>query len=802
MSFFTDLRIALRSLSKDPGFTAVAVLTFALAIGANTSIFTIINTVLLRPLPWREPQCLVQVREANQRFTGTLSWPNFIDLRRQNTSFEGLTAFTYGDLTLHAGSTPERLAASSVSWEFFKVLGIDPLLGRTFVNGEDQAGADRVVVLAEGLWRTDFASDRAILGRKIVLNGEPYTVVGVVPEWHTYPLRTVRAWVPLLPDAKEAGVRGDHFLSVIGRLKPNVSLPEAQQEATLIGNQIAQAYPEDQKDRTFLLTDLRELLVGDTRPTLVALLGAVGFVLLIACANVANLLLARSTKRRRETAIRLALGASHMQLLKQFVAEGMVLALLGGLLGVILAKVGLASLIAWAALYLPRAQEVSLDWRVLGFSIALSLLTGLLCGVAPALQSSRGDVQDALKQGGTSSGSPQSNWVTGLLAVSEVAVALVLLVGAGLLIKSVLRVENVDPGFATEHVVTTKLSLPEHSYTPEAAGRFYQQLLHRIEGFPGVQAAGVISFLPMDQWGMNGSLNIEGVPPSDDPKWAIEMRYVSPDFFRALSVPLVRGRFFTESDFGSNARVILINQKLAQMIRTYRDPMGLQVRQDASSKQDPHTIVGIVGDVHQSGLDEPVRPEVYMLNDRSMNMFTINTMNLVVRTSGDPAAVLQAIRHEVSSMDPDLATYSTQTMEAVLDKSMAGRRFTRTLMIIFAALGTVLAVMGIYSVLSYLVTQHTREIGIRLALGASPIQVIRMVLNEGVLVGTIGLAVGLASSLALTRLLSGMLYGVKSYDAATFAGAATLLFSVVLLAAYVPARRTTKVDPMIALRQD
>ena len=549
------------------------------------------------------------------------------------------------------------------------------------------------------------------------------------------------------------------------------------------------------------IVNLQEQLVRNTRPTLIALFGAVGFVLLIACANVANLLLARATARRREIAIRTALGASRAQLLFQFLTESVLIALLGGMVGIVLAKIGMASLIAWAGPYLPRAQEVTLDLRVLAFSVGLSILTGVICGIIPGWQSSKEEIQLALKQGGTSAGSPQSNWATGLLAIGETAGAVILLIGAGLFMKSVLRLEHVDPGFQVQNVVTMKMALPPDTYKPEAAARFYTDLRQRVAQLPGVQAVGVINLLPIESYGFNGSVDVEGLPHFvNDPVWAIEYRFVSPGYFHALNIPLVRGRDFLESDFGRGSQFAMVNQTFARMISQYRDPLGRHILNALDDPKAAVTIVGIAADVHQAGLDLPVRPEVYFLND--MPIPSVGAMNMVVRTVGDPGALVGAVRHEVAAIDPNQTAYEVKTMQTVVDNSMSGRRFTRTLIMVFALLGTLLAVIGVYSVLSYLVTQHTREIGIRLALGAQRAHVVNMVLKQGVVVGLLGLGIGAIGAFALTRLLSSMLFQVKSYDLPTFFGASALLFAVVLIASYLPARRTTQVDPMVALRQD
>ena len=613
-----DIAVAFRSLRKDYSFTLVAVFTLAIAIGANTSIASLIDAILLRPLPYKTPDRIVRLWESRDAFTGSVSAPNLEDWRQQNTAFEALSAISLQNVTLRTGTNPEHLAGAAVSWEFFQILGVQPLLGRVFVRGEDQPGSGNLVVLSEGLWRGQFGSDPNVIGQSVSLNGEPHIVIAVMPAYVQFPSPNIQAWIPLVVPASLAHDRGSHMYEVIGRLKPQVSLEAAQREMAVIASRIEQQFPDLQVGRSVRIARLQEQLVGNTRPALLALFGAVGFVLLIACANVANLLLARSTVRRRETAIRTALGASRAQLLRQFLTESILVALLGGIIGIFLSKIGMTALIAWAGPYLPRVQEVTLDVRVLLFSFGISILTGLLCGIVPGLHSSKSDIQLALKQGGTSAGSPQSNWATGLLAIGEVAAAIVLLIGAGLLMKTVLRLQRVDPGFQVQNVVAMKVSLSKETYTPDAAARFYTELQHRITQFPGVQAAGVINLLPVEAWGYNGNIDVEGLPRFvNDPVWAIEVRFVSPGYFRALNIPLVRGRELSESDLGHGGQSAMINEKFAQMISQYGDPMGKRTVHVLDDPNATIAIVGVVGNVRQAGLDAPVRPEVYFLNDTS-----------------------------------------------------------------------------------------------------------------------------------------------------------------------------------------
>ncbi len=515
MDFVKDLSVGIRSLRKDYSFTLVAVLTLAVAIGANSSICSLINAILLRPLPYQNPNRIVRLWEARDAFTGSVSWPNLQDWRQQNTSFEALAAINQNvNLTLRTGATPEHLSGAAVSSEFFKVLGVQPLLGRVFLPGEDQPGSGNLVILSEGLWRGQFGSNPNVIGQSVTLDGEPHSVIAVMPAYVQFPAPDTQAWIPLVVPPALANERGSHMYEVIGRLKPQASLGDAQREMELIARRIAQQYPDVQAGRSVRISGLQEQLVSNTRPALLALFGAVGFVLLIACANVANLLLARATGRRRETAIRTALGASRARLLREFLTESILIAVLAGIIGIALSKIGMTALVAWAGPYLPRAQEVTLDWRVLLFSFVISILTGVLCGIIPGLQSSKGDIQLALKQGGTSAGSPQSNWATGLLAIGEIAAAIVLLIGAGLLMKTVLRLQQVDPGFQVQNVVTMKLSLSKDAYKPDAAARFYtESAAPRRSSCLSVQAAGLINLLPVEAWGYNGPSAYRGIAP-------------------------------------------------------------------------------------------------------------------------------------------------------------------------------------------------------------------------------------------------------------------------------------------------
>jgi putative ABC transport system permease protein len=787
-------------LLKRPGFTFVAVLTLALGIGANSAIFSVVNAVLLRPLPYKDSEQIVDVYESlPQGGKGSVSVPNLKDWREQNEVFEAIAAYDWASFNLQAQEQPERIVGVSVSAEFFDVLGVAPQLGRTFQKGEDTAGNERVVVIADALWRKNFGGDPSIVGKNIQVGGVDHTVVGVMPP--QFKFQTAQMWLPLVFGERQLANRGSHAYSTVARLKPGVTVAQAQAEMSAIARRLEQAYPDTQQGRGVALIPVQEDQVGYMRPALFVLLGAVGFVLLIACTNVANLLLARAASRRREIAIRTALGAGRGRLIRQFLTESVLLSVLGGLFGMLIAKWGTDALVSLATGYIPSTVEINLDWRVVGFTLALSLLTGMVFGLAPALQISKTDVQEALKEGGNSGSSPRGNWLRSLLVVAEVASALVLLVGAGLLIKSFTRLQSIDPGFRSENVLTMKLALPDTKYNSQpAATAFYKQLLERVETLPGVESAGVINLLPVQQSGTNGEIEVEGQEPAQPGKSPlVEVRTASPDYFRALGIPLVAGRFFNAADEEKSAQVVIVNEKFARRLIPNQDPLGKRIKTDTGG---PITIVGVVGDVKQSGLTAEVRPELFSPYTQAFWPGMNQNMSLVVRTSHDPASLTAAIRKEVLAVDPAQPVYGVQTMEAVLGRAVSYQRLNMQLLGIFAALALLLAVIGIYSVMSYLVTQHTREIGIRMALGAQPRDVLKLVLGQGMILTLVGIGLGLLGAFMLTRLMSSLLYGVTATDPLTYVVVSALLVFVALFACYVPARRAMKVDPMVALRYE
>jgi len=791
-----DLRYGARMLLKQPGFTLVAVFTLALGIGANSAIFSVVNAVLLRPLPFKEPERLVKIWENKPDMVqGTTSIPNLEDWREQNDVFTGVAAYQFGSFSLPGREYPERIFGSTVSANFFELVGVAPQAGRVFREGEDRAGAHRVAVISARLWQRNFGADPEIVGKEVMLDGENHTVIGVMPAHFRFPSRLVEVWVPLVPTPDEIADRADHKFLALGRLKPGVTFDQAQEQMRAIARRIETQYPDVQARRSVLLIPLHEETVRFVRPALRALMGAVGFVLLIACVNVANLLLARAAGRRREIAIRMALGAGRFRLLRQLLTESLILSALGGALGLLLAKWGVTALLSVFADSLPRAGEIGLDGRVAGFTLLISLLTGIVFGLPPALQSAGAELQTALKESGAAGAGPQRYWLRGALVVLEVAASLVLLAGAGLLIRSFVRLQQADVGLRPEHVLTMGVALPPAKYaTPQATVTFYEQLLERVAALPGVESAGVISVLPLQQTGFNDGFNIEGrdpYPPGHAP--IAERRAVSPDYFRALGVPLIAGRFFNAQDQANSTRVAIVNRTLAREYLADQNPIGKRIRW---LNDDWMTIVGVVGDVKQSGLTQPSRPEIH----HPFTQYPRGGMSLVVRGASDPMSLIASARGAAQALDPSLPVFNVKTMETVIADSVSGNRMNALLLGLFAALALALAMLGVYGVMSYTVEQNTREIGVRMALGAEPRDVMRLVIGQGLSLTATGLVVGMIAAFALTRLMEALLFGVSATDPLTLIAAPVLLAIVALLACYVPARRATKVDPLVALR--
>jgi len=799
-----DLRYGARKLRKSPGFTLVAVMTLALGIGANTAIFSVVNAVLLRPLPFDEPAQLVRVFGTNARrssFSRPHSYPNFSDLRGQSETFETMAAYSSESAALSGDEAPEQISGVIASGDIFRVLRAKPLLGRLLGAEDEQPGRPRVVVISHGLWQRRFGADPGVVGRVIKLDGREREVVGVTPADFSFEFVTGATdyWVPINPADSLYQQRGAIFLEAIGRMKPGVTVEQASADMGVVASRLEQQYQESNAGIGVRLAAAQEELVGDVRPTLLLLLGAVGLVLLIACANVANLLLARSAGRHREIAVRRALGAWRGRIVRQLLTESLLLAIAGGVLGLLFALWGVKLLSAFVPENVPRFGETSIDLRVLGFTLAASLLTGLLFGIAPALQSSRFDLNEALKEGGRGGTDGRGRTrVRALLIVAEVALSLVLLISAGLLIKSFVKLRNTDPGFDPSSTLTASLSLAPVRYdTDEKIADFYRRLVERVRTLPGVLTVGAVNPLPLGDNDYAFAFAVIGQPPPPPgQRQSASARFVSPDYFKAQGVPVRAGRVFTEADKEGAPNVMVVNEAFARRHLAGLDPLGQRLRLGINSIEAE--VVGVVGDIRGTRLSTAPEPEYYL----PAAAINFNDLTLVVRTATDPASLAPALRQVVTEMDKDLPLYDVRTMESLVARSVARQRFSMTLVGVFAVLAMLLSAVGIFSVMSFLVAQRTHEIGIRMALGAQARDILSMVIRHGVGLTLVGVAVGLAASLALTRLMSGLLYEVSATDPFVYGGITALLAAVALLACYVPARRATKVDPLVALRYE
>jgi putative ABC transport system permease protein len=780
------------------------VLTLALGIGANTAIFSVVNSVLLRRLPFREPDRLVQVWEANTkrgRIEMPASYPNFADWRDQCSAFETVVAYSDWNFNLTGVAEPERIQGALVSPAFFTTLGISPVVGRVFSGADDQPGKDLVVVISARLWQRRFASDPAIIGRSLNLTDKVFTVIGVVPDGAQRPVQSeeIELWVPL-SHGVALNNRFGHYLSVLARLKNGTTLPEASADLNTIAARLQQQYPDSNVNNSVRLVPLQEQLVGNYKRSLFVLLGAVALVLLIAATNIANMLLARASARKRELAIRMALGASRMRIARQLLTESLLLATFGGLGGLLLAVWGVELLSKLSSSGLPRANEISVDGRTLVFTTAVSLITGLFFGLFPALQSSRLHSNEALKgEGRTTSARRQR--ARSVLVVSEVALSLILLVGAGLLIRSFHALQSIDPGFSSANILTMRLNLsgPKAKSGAQAIA-FQSQLLERIKALPGVQSVATRSFVPItNDWALL-SFAIAGRPPDSANRPIAYYNAISPEYFSTMRIPLVTGREFNPQDIRGKQNVAIVNSTLARRYFPNEDPLGKRITLDDQdlAADSWATIVGVVGDTKPTSLDGDSVAELYMPYAQQPEP----SLSLLVRSTVNSTGISAAIRNEVLALDKDQPVYDIKTLSGLLSDSVATPRFRTSLLALFAMVALILAAVGLYGVVTYSVTQTTHDIGVRMALGAGVSDVLRLVLKNGMKLALIGVAVGLAGAFALTRLMSALLFGIRPTDAITFVVVSVGLIATALFACYLPARRATKIDPLEALRYE
>ncbi|HST23081.1 MAG TPA: ABC transporter permease [Blastocatellia bacterium] len=800
-----DVRYAIRLLFKRPLFTTVAVVTLALGIGANTAIFSVVDAVLLAPLAYTEPDRLMMIWGVNSSANADqqpASVPDFDDLKAQSQTFDEIAASRSQAFNLTDGDEPERVGGARVTVNMFSALAVKPVVGRDFLESEGLAGAEPVVILSHSLWQQRYGSDAAIVGRALNVDGKSYTVVGVLPKGIYYPAQDTNLYVPFIPQPNEI-LRGARFLRVIGRLKKDVSPAEARAEVETIAGRVAAAYPATNTGWGIYLVPLHEQIVGRVRPALIVLLSAVGCVLLIACANVANLLLARAAARRAEFAIRAALGASRWQLVRQLLTESLVLSALGGMFGLLLAMWGVPFLTGISASSIPRVEGIGINLRVLGFTAIVSLATGAVFGLAPALRSSSKQLTDALREGRRgSTGSILHQRLLSALVVSEVAIAMVLLVVAGLMIRSFLSISNVAPGLNPKGVITLGVGLPLSRYPGvQQQAIFYDKLVAQVRTLPGVESAASVIRLPMLGFNASTGFTVQGKPVQSGTEPNADYRAVTDDYFRTMGIPLLKGRDFTVRDSKDAPDAMIISEMLAERFFPGEDPVGkrIQIFPDPTRWRE---IVGVVGNVKLLGLDAETNPTIYVPYSQNPYPAALRNVFLVARTSSDPKSLVASIRSELKSLDKDIPVSQVQTMEEVISGSLAQRRLSMSLLIVFAALAAGLSAVGIYGVMAYIVAQRTHEIGIRMAMGAEQKDVIKMVLGDGAKLTFAGIGAGLAVAVGLTRFLQSLLYQVSATDTVIYASIVLLLTVVALLASYIPARRAAKIDPMEALRCD
>jgi predicted permease len=808
-TFFRDLRYSVRMLIKSPGFTAVAVLSIALGVGANTAVFSVINAVLLKSLPYQEPENLMLIwgtseSEAALSNRSQVSATDTADFRKYNKSFEEVATFSGWFPIMTGGGNPERVPAIQVGDGFFKVMKGTPILGRVFTPEEQEDGKDFVIVLSYGLWQKRFGGDPEIVGKKVLLNSRPYTIVGVMgSDFRALPSTLVEPegqFYRPVAEGFDDSKRDERHLRAIARLKPGVTRARAQADMTVLAQRLEQAYPLTNKGRGVHVASITSDTIGGAGRALWMILGAVGFVLLVACANVANLLLARSTARQKEMTIRSAIGAARGQLIRQLLTESLLLSFLGGGLGLLIAIWGTGIIEGIGSKINPMFQGFRIDLRCLVFTLGVSILTGLIFGLAPALQMSRPNLAESLKESGRGPGGlAKGNRLRGALVITEVAMTLVLLVAAGLLVRTLLRLNQVDKGFNSENVLTMTIGLPNAKYPkPENVIAFYRQATERIAAVPGVKAAGITSVLPLSDNFDGRGLEVEdhAKPPGED--YNADLYVVTPGYLRAMEIPLLKGRAITGQDNPDTIKVALINRTMADQLWATQDPIGKRIRLGGNDKNPWRTIVGIVSDVSQYALDQKPPMQIYLPHEQ----FSTSFNTIVVKTNNKPEEMTAAVRKAILAVDSEQAVFKVATLTELQSNSLLLRSFFMLLLIIFALLALVLAVVGIYGVMSYSVTQRTQEIGIRLALGARAGDVLSLILRNGMTLALAGVLLGLAGAFFLTRLLATLLFGVEPTDAATFASVSITLIVAAFVACYIPARRATKVDPLVSLRYE
>jgi predicted permease len=816
-----DIRYALRAFAKNLGFTLAAVLSLAIGIGANTSIFSVADALLLRPLPYKNADRLVILWNRSPGLNITEDWfspAQYLDIKNGNHGFEQVAIAIGGNFNLTGEGEPERVGVTRVSSNLLPMLGVSAARGRLFAPEEDSPGTAATAVLTDGMWARRYGRDPKVLGKSITINGQPYEVVGILPQSFALPREVLplldgteqtEIFLPLPLAASAAQIRTNEDYNIVGKLKPGVTVPQAQAEMDTITARLRRDYPENYPPNgglTFSIVPLLEQVVGNVRPALLVLLGSVGFVLLIACANVANLLLARAVGRQQEIAVRTALGATRRRIVRQLLTESVLLALGGGALGTLICLWSVQWIHVLGTKSIPRLHDVAIDGRVLLFTVLLSVGSGILFGLVPALRVSRLDLNSTLKDASRGSAGTSAVWGHGnnvrrLLVVTELALSVVLLIGAGLLIRSFARLQNVSPGFNAQNVLTFDLTMTGKKYgDKQAILNTYRQLWDRLEHVPGVSAGGGVTSLPLSQAYAWTPITVEGRMPLPGEKFLnADERVVGGYYFQAMGIPLRKGRFFSEQDDASKPGVVLVDEFMAEQIWPRQDPIGKRIHIVELKSDNPwQTVVGVVGRVKQDTLDSDPRIAFYL----PQTQYPTRAMTVALRSHSDPSGVLSAVKNELKNLDADLPMYDVRTMQQRVDESLARRRFSMLLLAVFAAVALALATIGIYGVMAYLVNQGTREIGIRIALGASQRNILRLVVRQGMILALAGVAIGLAGAFLLARLIRNLLFGVQATDPVTFVGIAFLLGLVALLASYIPARRAARVDPLVALRYE